>query len=187
MGVTQPLDGLERRPLHRTEYEALGRLGAFEDERVELLDGQVVYAAEEGPEHAGVCARLTRLLVEGIPAGEGEVRVGNPLAASDWSEPEPDFFVTTPSSAYRAAHPDHATLVIEVAQTSRPRDFGLKASVYASAGVPDYWVVDLARRAIVVHRDPQGSAFASVIAHSDGVLTPLHHPGATVDVRDLLS
>lgn len=85
-----------------------------------------------------------------------------------------------------ATHPDHATLVIELTQTSRPRDFGLKASVSASAGVAGYWVVDLTRRAIVVHRGPQGSAFAAVATHFDGALTPLPHSSATVDVRDLL-
>lgn len=58
--------------------------------------------------------------------------------------------------------------------------------MYAATGVPDYWVVDLTRSVVVVHRDPQGTAFRSVTAHQDGVLTALHHPGVAVDVRELL-
>lgn len=180
------VDDLPRRPLRRTEYEALGRQGAFDDEKVELLDGQIVYAAEEGPPHAGICARLNRILVEGIPASEGEVRVGNPFALSELSEPEPDFFVTTPSATYRAAHPRSASLVIEVAQTSRARDLGIKAALYAAAGVTDYWVVDLKRNVVVVHRDPLGTTFATVTVHDAGKLRPLHHSGVVIDVADLL-
>jgi Uma2 family endonuclease len=188
MSTIDSIDELQRRPLYRTEYEALGRQGAFEDEKVELLDGQIVYAADEGPPHAAVCSRLNRLLVEAIPASEGTVRVGNPVALSDLSEPEPDFLVAEPEvHGYRAGHPDHASLVIEVAQTSRARDLGLKARLYAQAGVPDYWVVDLVREEIVVHRGPADALFASVTRHRDGVVRALHHPQVAVDVSRLLA
>jgi Uma2 family endonuclease len=119
MSLTTSADKLERRPLYRTEYEALGRQGAFEDEKVELLDGQIVYAADEGPPHAAVCSRLTRILVEGIPASEGTVRVGDPLALSDLSEPEPDLLVAPPDpGTYRTGHPTTTSLVIEVAHAA---------------------------------------------------------------------
>jgi Uma2 family endonuclease len=175
------------RPVYRREYEALGRQGFFDDEKVELLDGHIVYAAEEGPPHAEVCSRLNRLLVEAIPASEGTVRVGNPFALSDLSEPEPDFLVAAPRpQTYRSTHPETASLVIEVAHTSRGRDLGLKARLYAEEGVADYWVVDLARDKIVVHRDPAGDQFDAVTRHRDGVVRALHHPGVAVDVADLL-
>jgi hypothetical protein len=101
---------LPTRPLYRREYEALGEQGFFADEKVELLDGRIVYAAEEGSPHAAVTRRLNRLLVEAIPAEEGEVGVGNPLAISDLSEPEPDFMVVAPAATYRTAHPTTARL-----------------------------------------------------------------------------
>ncbi|MGI8875652.1 MAG: Uma2 family endonuclease [Egibacteraceae bacterium] len=174
------------RPLYRREYEALGELGFFADEDVELLDGRIVIAADEGSDHAAVTRRLNRILIEGIPAAEGEVGVGNPLGLSDLSEPQPDFMVIEPRSGYRAAHPTTASLVIEVAHASRRTDLGLKAVLYAAAGIPDYWVVDLTRDDIVVHRRPAGTTFAAITRHRDGVVRPLHHPGAAVDVRDLL-
>ncbi|MEX0659993.1 MAG: hypothetical protein WD080_12745, partial [Egibacteraceae bacterium] len=75
------------RPLYRWEYEALGEQGYFADEKVELLDGRIVLAADEGSPHAAVLRRLNRILIEAIPAHEGEIGVGNPLAVSDTSEP----------------------------------------------------------------------------------------------------
>ena len=185
-------DDMSRRPIYRTEYEMLGRQHAFEDESVELLDGQIVYASEEGPPHADVAARIARLAIEAIPASEGVVRIGNPIALSDLSEPEPDLYVTTPSPGYRAAHPTTASVVVEVSQTSRRRDLGLKARLYAAAGIPDYWVVDLRNDRVIVHRDPEHDAgaarsrFASVTAHDHGTVRALHHPAFAVDVAALL-
>lgn len=177
---------LRTRPLYRREYEALGAQGFFADEAVELLDGRIVLAAEEGPDHAAVNSRLTRILVEGIPADEGEVRVGNPLGISDLSMPEPDFAVVEPRPNYRAAHPTTASLVIEVARTSRRTDLGLKAVLYAAAAIRDYWVVDLVHDEIVVHREPAGTSFGSMTRHRDGVVRALRHSGVAVDVGDLL-
>lgn len=175
------------RPIRRAEYELLGLRGAFDDEKVELLDGQIVFAAEEGPDHAEVCARLTRLLVEGIPGSRGTVRVGNPFALSDLSMPEPDFLVTEPVYSTRRLHPSQTSLVIEVAKTSRAQDLGQKAVLYAAGGVPDYWVVDLVRELVVVHRDPDGLTFRTITSHAEGTLAPLHHDGVSVDVAALLA
>jgi Uma2 family endonuclease len=186
MAVDHVDPALRTRPMYRREYEALGELGFFEAERVELLDGRVVYAADEGSDHAAVTRRLNRILVEHIPADEGEIGVGNPLAISNLSEPQPDFMVVAPRAGYRAAHPTTATLVIEVAHSSLHLDLGMKAALYAGAGIPDYWVVDLDHDEIVIHRDPVGGAFRSVTHHRQGVVRPLHHGGVVVDVRDLL-
>ena len=177
---------LRTRPLYRREYEALVAQDFFADEDIELLDGQIVLLAEEGPPHAGVGSRMARMLIEGVPAQEGEVRVGSPLGISDLSQPQPDFAVVQPRPSYRAAHPTTASLVIEVADSSRRTDLGLKAVLYAAAAISDYWVVDLTRDEIVVHREPAGRTFGSITRHRDGEVRALHHPGVVIDVRDLL-
>lgn len=187
MTVSRLEEALRTRPLYRREYEALGELGFFADEKVELLDGQVVLAADEGEPHAAVNRRLTRILVEAIPADRGEIGVGNPLAMSDLSEPEPDFMVVDPVPSYFDAHPRTASLMVEVSHTSRRIDLGIKARLYAQAGLTDYWVVDLVRGEIVVHRDPQDAAYTTVTRHRDGVVRALHHPEVAVDVRRLLT
>lgn len=112
--------------------------------------------------------------------------MGSPLAISDLSQPHPDFAVAAPQVGHRAAHPTTASLVIEVADSSRPTDLGLKAVLYAAAGIGDYWVVDLTRDELVVHREPAGTTFASITRHRDGPVTALHHPGVVIDPRHLL-
>lgn len=184
------VDDLEQtprtRPLYRREYEALAEQGYFADEDIELLDGRIVLAADEGPPHAGVSSRLNRILVESIGVEEGEVRVGSPLAISDLSLPHPDFAVVAPRVSYRAAHPTTASLVIEVSHSSRRTDLGLKAVLHAAAGIADYWVVDLGRDELVVHRQPVGATFGSVVRHRHGPVSALNHPRVVIDVRDLL-
>jgi Uma2 family endonuclease len=173
------------RPLKRVEYDVLVEQGFLEDEGVELIDGELVYASDEGPDHARVLRTLTRLLIEALPATEADVGIGNPIALNDYSEPEPDLMVIPPGT-YRGHHPDSATLVVEVSYSSRRYDLTVKARLYASAGYPEYWVFDLRNRVVVVHRNPQPDGYASVVRHSDGIVEALHHPAVRVDVTDLL-
>ena len=177
----------QTRPLYRVEYDALVEQGFLDDEGVELLEGELVYASEEGPDHAVTMRRLARILFDAIPASEGEIGTGNPIAATDLSEPEPDLSVFPPAHAYRAHHPTEASLLIEVSRTSLRRDLTVKARIYAQAQVPDYWVVDVAKRRVVVHRDPQADGYATVTRHRDGVLHPLRHPAVAVAVIPLFS
>lgn len=83
---------------------------------------------------------------------------------------------------YRRRHPTSASLIIEVSRSSRKRDLTIKARIYAQANVADYWVVDLAKRQVVVHRGPADGRYLSVTRHRDGRLRPLHHPGVELDV-----
>jgi Uma2 family endonuclease len=178
---------LPTRPLRRVEYEALVEQGFLEDEGVELLEGAVVYASEEGTDHAAIIRWLLRTLFEAIPASEGEIGASNPIAATDLSEPEPDLAVFPPSGAYRSRHPTTASLLIEVSNTSLRRDLAIKARIYAQAQVPDYWVVDVVNRRVIVHRDPRPDGYADVTRHRDGVLRPLHHAAVEIAVKGLFA
>jgi Uma2 family endonuclease len=175
------------RPLYRVEYDALVEQGYLDDEGVELLEGALVYASEEGTDHAVIIRRLLRILFDAIPPSEGEIGAGNPIAATDLSEPEPDVSVFPPGGAYRTHHPTQASLLIEVSNASLRRDLTVKARIYAQAQVPDYWVVDVVKRRVIVHRDPQSDGYADVTRHRDGVLHPLRHPAVEVDVMPLFS
>lgn len=142
---------------------------------------------------AGVCGLPTRLirlvsrlLFDAIPACVGEIGVGTPIAATDLSEPEPDLAVFPPSYSYRRRHPRQASLLFEVSDTSLCRDLAIKSRIYARAGVPDYWVVDLVDRLVIVHRDPRGDAYAEVTGHTDGVIRALRHSQVAIDVDALL-
>jgi Uma2 family endonuclease len=136
--VAQTQPGGAVRPLYRAEYDALVEQGFLVDEPIELIEGQLLARSPEGDRHASVIRELNRLLVEAIPATEGDIGVGNPIALSDLSEPEPDLAVFPPPDGYQGQHPSTATLLIEVAHSSLRRDRTLKRRIYAAAGVAEY-------------------------------------------------
>lgn len=174
------------RPLYRVEYDALVEQGFLVDEPIELIEGRLLARSPEGDRHASVLRRLTRLVFDAIPADEGDIGVGNPIALSDLSEPEPDVSVFPPAAVYRAGHPSTATLLIEVSMSSLRRDRIVKQRIYAQAGITDYWIVDLRHDVVIVHRDPADDGYRTVTQHSDGMLRSLHHPALRIDVGELL-
>jgi Uma2 family endonuclease len=156
----EEVDAASIRPLRRTEYDRLVESGAFEHERIELLEGKLVAMSARGRPHVYGVTCLNRALV--LALGERSlVQTQGPVAASDDSEPEPDIAVLAPGD-YLDDHPRTALLVIEVAESSRRVDLGLKARLYAQMAVPDYWVLDLERRELVVHRRPEGERYREV-------------------------
>src|SRR6185295_14352342 len=106
--------GSPERPLRRAEYDHLVSLGAFENERIELLDGLLVPMSPIGPPHSSAVQELTTLLVVAF-LGRATVRIQLPFAALALSEPEPDVAVV-PLGDYAKAHPNSAHLIIEVAE-----------------------------------------------------------------------
>jgi Uma2 family endonuclease len=135
-------------------------LGAFEDERIELLRGLLVEMSPQHPLHAGVVGKLSELLVLAL-VGKAHVRVQLPFALSDDSEPETDIAVV-PVADYTIDHPHTAFLIIEVAQSSLRKDRFIKAALYAEAGIPEYWIVDVVGRAVEVHGHPAGGGYVDV-------------------------
>jgi Uma2 family endonuclease len=173
------------RRLRRTEYEKLAELGAFENERVELLNGQLVCMSPIGPPHSSTVDRLTQLLAHYL-FGRTIVRVQGPFAASDESEPEPDLALL-PLGNYSKEHPVRAELLIEVAESSLPYDRGPKLSVYAECGVPEYWIVNLVDRRVEVHRKPGGGRYWQVQYFEEGSrVSPLCFPDFELVVTDIL-
>lgn len=153
------------RPLSRAEYERMVAQGRFEDERIELLKGGLVEMSPQGPRHAATVRRLNRLLVL-VVGDRAEVQVQGPLALLDHSEPEPDVALVPPG--YEDELPARAHLVIEVADSSLPRDRGIKAELYAEAGIPEYWIVNVAEQVVEVHRAPQGNAYRERVVRTSG-------------------
>jgi len=139
----------------RVEYERLIDLGAFdEDEPLELIGGQLIVAEPKGSEHATAVEMAGDALRAALPAG-WIVRGQNPINLDDESAPEPDLAVVRGSRAdYRHAHPARPALIIEVAESSLAFDRIEKGSLYARAGIVDYWIVNLVDRVVEVYRDP---------------------------------
>ena len=179
-----------QRQLTVDEYHRMIDAGILtEDDRVELIHGVLVARSPQKGPHARIIQRATGLLVRAL--GEAfDVRVQLPLTLSD-SEPEPDFAVV-PHGDEGAGdwHPRTALLVIEVARSSERYDRLVKAPLYAQAGVPEYWIVDLNARQIHVMRTPDpttGEYHAVTHARPGDVLAPTAFPNVRFEVADLLA
>jgi Uma2 family endonuclease len=163
------------RPLRRAEYDRMVGLGMFRGEKVELLYGRLVRMSPQGEPHVFSVTRLNKLLVRAL-GDRAEVRVQAPFGASAESEPEPDIAIVAPGD-YLGGHPSRAMLLIEVSDSSLQDDRRIKGPLYAAAGVPEYWIVDLVGGEIEVYREPRGdgAGYARVTRH--GRDTELRVPG----------
>jgi Uma2 family endonuclease len=179
----------------RREYEDLVERGFFAPgERVELIDGLMVVAEPQSSAHFTAVRLVERALARAL--GEGwEIRAQGPIALDDASEPEPDVAVVRGGPRdYAAAHPADPALVVEVALTSLAFDREHKASLYARAGRPDYWIVNLVDRVLEIRRQPVRSPTAPYgwaygrldVLGPDAGASPLAAPAARVAVADLL-
>ena len=178
----------------RVEYERLVDLGVFEGEPLELIGGQLIVAEPKGSPHATGVEMAGEALRSAVPAG-WTVRMQNPIALDDESVPEPDVAVVRGRHAdYRHAHPARAALVIEVAESSLTFDRNRKGSLYARAGIEDYWIVNLEDGVVEVYREPVadvtapfGWRYSSVERfRPPAAVTPLGVPAAAVPVAALL-
>jgi Uma2 family endonuclease len=178
----------------KEEYYRLGELGFFQNQRVELIEGRLMVHSPQKPLHSAVVDRVDEIL--GPLFGTGYlVRCQLPLDLGQILEPEPDVAVVAGTGwQYLNAHPTSAELLVEVAETTLAFDRGRKGSLYARAGIADYWVVNLVDRQLEVYRNPQPDATAPhgysyadrTVLHPGSTVRPLALPQATIAVADLL-
>lgn len=113
------------------------------------------------------------------------MRVQNPFAALEDSEPLPDFCVV-PLANYQDRHPERALLLIEVSESSLRKDRGVKLGIYAENGVPEYWVVNVKTKTIEVHTDPEGARYRTVHIFERGqTIRPAAFPDLAVSVDEV--
>jgi Uma2 family endonuclease len=145
---------LTARRWRREEYDRLVELGVLQGEPIELIGGQLLVAEPQGPYHASAITAVDYALRAVLPTG-WIVRLQAPVCLDDESEPEPDLAVVPGDPGdYRDAHPARPALAIEVAESSLGFDRDRKGSLYARAGIIDYWVVNLVDRVLEVCREP---------------------------------
>ena len=185
---------LTLRRWRRAEYARLADLGVFQGEPIELIGGQLVVAEPQHPYHASAITAAEYALRAVLPPG-WLVRTLLPVSLDDESEPEPDLVVVRGRPAdYRHEHPARPTLVVEVAESSLQFDRGHKGSLYARAGIEDYWIVNLVDRIVEVYRDPgpdpsapYGWRYRSLATLAPpAVVVPLAFTSRHVAVADLL-
>jgi Uma2 family endonuclease len=148
---------LEKRHFNVDEYYRMGRAGILKpDDRVELIEGDIIRMSPIGSSHAACVSRLDRLLQK-ANAPKATIWVQNPVRLNDFSEPVPDIAVLKPrNDFYGKRHPTpvDVLLVIEVADTTILSDRNLKGVLYAQAGIREFWLVNVRRKIIEVYFDP---------------------------------
>lgn len=176
------------------EFYRIGDAGWFEGRKLILLDGEILEMPAPGPMHMTAMGLTDNWLRTAFPAATHWVRNQGGLTLAQDTDPVPDFAVVPGTPRAYSKHPRTALLVIEVADTSVAYDTGDKASLYAAAGITDYWVIDVVDMKIRVFRDPApdppakyGHAYRQVtVCGPTDRLAPLAAPHAAVDAADLL-
>jgi len=179
----------------RMEYLKMADAGVFAPgERVELIEGEVIVMTPQKSPHA-VAGGLVEDALRAAFGPGFHVRSQRPLNLGPDSEPEPDAAVVRGTLRdYVDAHPTMAVLIVEVSDTTLAFDRERKGPLYAKAGIPEYWILNLIDRVLEVHRDPgplpedpsrSGYRPTQRLGRSETV-TPLAAPSATIRVADLL-
>jgi Uma2 family endonuclease len=172
----------------RAEYDRMVETGFFHpEERLELIDGQIVEKMPQGSRHTTAVSLTGKALVAALGNGF-EVRLQMPLALDELSEPEPDIAVVPGGPRdYRDHHPTSALLLVEVADSTLSFDRGRKLELYARCGIPEVWIVNLPESVVEVHRDPAGSTYRQRLRLESGdAVSLVARAGARLSVADLL-
>ncbi len=172
-----------------TEYDQMVRAGVFnEDDRLELIEGELITTSPIGSTHAGIVNRLTRALSAQVGA-QAVVAVQNPIRLAQ-SEPQPDLALLRPrADDYTRSHPEpnDILLVIEVADASVDYDRTVKVPLYGRSGIPEVWLIDLLEGVIEVYRTPASIGYRAKQTYAAGdSLTPEALPGLTLTVAEIL-
>lgn len=170
------------------DYHRMIEAGILRDRRVELLAGEIVEMSPETPIHYSTAKRGAKYLEE-LLLGKADVRFNGPITLAD-SEPEPNIaIVRLPESSYNDRHPAPNDIfwIIEVAKTSLNKDLEIKAVIYATAEIQEYWVLSLFTRQIVVFRNPQNGKYLEANTINEGIITPVAFSDVSVSVNRLLS
>ena len=173
------------------QFHYLGDLGMFEGRRAMLIEGVIVEQGPMSPPLA-ISLELTTDAIRAIFGTGWRVRVQLPLDLGQTTDPSPDLAVVAGTARGTSTHPSTAALVIEVSDTSLTYDTTTKAELYATAGITDYWVVDVSGRHVLVFRDPPpiaagGVSYGTQLSLGVGdSIAPLAAPGSLVRIADLI-
>lgn len=188
-----PFDQPQPRRWTREEYYRLGEMGMFLNQRAELIEGKIMVLSPQKWLHASSVDRVAEVLRCALPAGFW-VRMQLPLSLGQVSDPEPDISVVAGRREDYTDHPSKAVLLVEVSDSTLVFDRIQKASLYAHAGIADYWIVNLVDRRLEVRRtpatdstQPYGYAYADLTTLlPPATVHPLAAPTVGVAVADLL-
>ncbi len=174
------------------EFTRMGEAGIFaEDERLELIEGEIVEMSPIGRRHAGRVRFLINLLTRMLGDDEAVIDAQDPVVLGDLSEPQPDLALLKPRADYYAdehPRPSDVLLLIEVADSSLAYDREVKVPIYARYGVPEVWIADLEGGAVEVYRRPTAEGYADTerLDAPEVILSPRHLPQLRLTLKHLV-
>jgi Uma2 family endonuclease len=185
----QPL--MHRHRLTVEDYHKMGEAGILgEDDRVELIEGELIDMPPIGSDHAGMVILLTTLLNTGL-SGRALLSTQNPVQLGKRSEPQPDIVILRPrSDFYRKSHPQpkDILLLIEVADTTARYDREVKIPLYGRSGIPEVWLVNIPERCVEVYLQPNRNGYRQMLRLAQDERLGLSQlPDVSLAVADLWS
>jgi Uma2 family endonuclease len=183
------LDTFPRRKLSVDDFHRMGEAGILgEDDRIELIDGELIQMAPIGVTHASKVNRLARMLL-GAVGDKANVSIQNPIQLPPRNEPQPDIALLQPRAddyADRLPLAADVLLIVEVADTTLRYDRDIKIPLYAIHGIPEVWIVDLQSASVLVYRQPGADGYGEVsTAPHEGTLSPEALPDVALDLAEL--
>jgi Uma2 family endonuclease len=160
-----------------------------DEEKVELINGQIITISPQRSFHAAAIRRADRLFSK-LFKENVIVQKQLPIIVNDFSQPEPDIAIVKYDPLdYDDRHPDatEVYLIIEIADTTLKTDLEVKRQLYASANIPEYWVLDLKQRQLHVYREPNHQDYqTSIILTEEQAIAPLHFPNTKIKISEML-
>lgn len=169
------------------DYHQMIESGLLAERSLELINGEIIEVSPEGVAHSFYC-RGTAKYLRSFLGNRAEVSEAHPITLPNDSEPEPDIaIVRTPDTLYQTRHPfpEDIFWLIEIANSTLAKDLGVKRDLYAQAGIPEYWVMNLQTSELVVFRDLIDNKYRSEICLNDGNISPLAFPDISIDISRL--
>jgi Uma2 family endonuclease len=173
------------------EYHKMAKAGILHEyDRVELIDGEIIQMSAIGLRHMVCVNRANTFFIRAF-GDRAVVSPQNPVRLSDWTEPQPDVVVFKPRSDFYAGKrptPEDVIFTVEVADSTLSYDQKVKLPRFAAAGIPEVWIEDLKHDILLVHRDPIGSIYKTILTLSAGdSISPASFPDVAFSVGELLS
>jgi Uma2 family endonuclease len=171
------------------EYHRMISAGILDNRRVELLRGEIVEMSPEGEPHAYFSTSAGTYLVR-LLGDRAVIRPAKPITLPNNSEPEPDIAIVQDLGREYLEHhpyPENIFWLIEYSDSTLEKDLEIKSKVYAEVGIPEYWVVNLKQRQLIIFREPQNGEYASKSTIASGIIFSLAFPDVPISVDAIVS
>ena len=170
-------------------YHRILNAGVFDNQSVELLKGEIVNMSPEGESHAYFSSTAAEYLMQ-LLGDLALIRSAKPITLPNDSEPEPDIAIVERLGREYLEHhpyPQNIFWLIEYSDSTLEKDLALKTKIYAEVGIPEYWVVNLRKRQVVIFRNPEDSDYLSKFTIAKGTINPLAFPEVNVSIELIVS